>query len=96
MKFRLLPEWAEQDAVMLTWPHLDTDWAANLTAVEPVYVALCQAISQQQDVVIVAHDNALKTHIAALLAKADVDASRIHFVVTPCNDTWARDHGPLT
>ena len=43
MKFRLLPEWAEQDAVMLTWPHQDTDWAANLTAVEPVYVALCQA-----------------------------------------------------
>jgi len=96
MNFRLLPEWAEQDAVMLTWPHQDTDWAANLTAVEPVYVALCQAISQQQDVVIVAHDNALKAHIETLLENAEVDAKRIHFVVTPCNDTWARDHGPLT
>ncbi len=96
MKFRLLPEWAEQDAVMLTWPHQDTDWAAILTVVEPVYVALCQAISQQQDVVIVAHNDALKNHISALLADAGVDAHRIHFVVTPCNDTWARDHGPLT
>ncbi|MGY8876503.1 MAG: agmatine deiminase family protein, partial [Pseudoalteromonas sp.] len=38
MNFRLLPEWAEQDAVMLTWPHKDTDWADNLARVEPVYI----------------------------------------------------------
>ena len=44
MQFTLLPEWAEQDAVMLTWPHLDTDWSDILDKVEPVYVALCQQI----------------------------------------------------
>lgn len=96
MQFTLLPEWAEQDAVMLTWPHLDTDWSDILDKVEPVYVALCQQISQVEDVVIVAHNEPLKAHISNLLKNHDVDLTKVHFVVTPCNDTWARDHGPIT
>ena len=96
MSFRLLPEWATQDAIMLTWPHENTDWVDILPDVEPVYVTLCQQISQVQKVLIVAHSDALKVHIFTLLAEADVDMSAIVFVVAPCNDTWARDHGPLT
>ena len=96
MQFTLLPEWAEQDAVMLTWPHSDTDWSDILDKVEPVYIALCQQISQVEDVVIVAHDESLKAHISNLLKSYEVDLTKVHFVVTPCNDTWARDHGPIT
>ncbi|MBD1584751.1 agmatine deiminase family protein [Pseudoalteromonas sp. S16_S37] len=96
MTFRLLPEWAPQDAVMLTWPHQNTDWASILDNVEPVYVTLCQHISQLQSVLIVAHDEPHKLHITQLLQDAGVELSKIIFVVTPCNDTWARDHGPLT
>ena len=96
MNFRLLPEWAEQDAVMLTWPHIDTDWADNLARVEPVYVELAKQITHKQQLVIVAHSEALKISITALLKNAAIDLSRVHFVVTPTNDTWARDHGPLT
>ncbi|BDF94123.1 agmatine deiminase [Pseudoalteromonas sp. KAN5] len=81
---------------MLTWPHQATDWCDNLTAVEPVYVQLCQHISRVEQLVIIAHDEALKIHISQLLSNNNVDLSRVHFVVTPCNDTWARDHGPLT
>ncbi|WP_213607958.1 agmatine/peptidylarginine deiminase [Pseudoalteromonas sp.] len=96
MNFRLLPEWAKQDAVMLTWPHKDTDWADNLARVEPVYVELAKHITTQQKLVIVAHNSALKRHITALLNSANISLNRVHFVVTPTNDTWARDHGPLT
>jgi agmatine/peptidylarginine deiminase len=96
MSFRLLPEWAPQDAVMLTWPHKNTDWAAILNDVEPVYVTLCDEITKRQDVVIVAHDAQLKAHITALLSNANIALDKIHFVIAPCNDTWARDHGPLT
>ncbi|MBB1384872.1 agmatine deiminase family protein [Pseudoalteromonas sp. SG45-5] len=96
MNFRLLPEWAEQDAVMLTWPHKNTDWADNLARVEPVYTELAKHITTQQQLVIVAHDSALKMHITALLNSANIALNRVHFVVTPTNDTWARDHGPLT
>ena len=96
MNFRLLPEWAEQDAVMLTWPHKNTDWADNLARVEPVYIELAKHITAKQALVIVAHDEALKTHINSLLNDAGIEKTRVYFVVTPTNDTWARDHGPLT
>lgn len=96
MTFRLLPEWAEQDAVMLTWPHPETDWSHILDDVEPVYITLCQQISQVQKVLIVAHDAALKAHITHLLTEHGVELSQIVFVDAPCDDTWARDHGPLT
>ncbi|MDC9519545.1 agmatine deiminase family protein [Pseudoalteromonas sp. Angola-31] len=96
MNFRLLPEWAEQDAVMLTWPHAQTDWADTLERVEPVYVELATHITAVQQLVIVAHNTALKSHITALLTKANINLSHVHFVVTPTNDTWARDHGPIT
>jgi len=96
MNFRLLPEWAEQDAVMLTWPHTNTDWADNLARVEPVYIELAKHITAKQALVIVAHDEALKTHINSLLNDAGIKQTRVYFVVTPTNDTWARDHGPLT
>ena len=96
MNFRLLPEWAEQDAVMLTWPHKNTDWAENLARVEPVYVALAKHITAVQQLVIVAHSEPVKEHVIALLHAANVPLNCVHFVVTPTNDTWARDHGPLT
>jgi agmatine/peptidylarginine deiminase len=96
MQYTLLPEWAEQDAVMLTWPHLNTDWSEILDKVEPVYIALCQQISQVEDVVIIAHTESLKEHISSLLKNHEVELKKVHFVVTPYNDTWARDHGPIT
>lgn len=96
MNFRLLPEWAEQDAVMLTWPHKNTDWAANLASVEPVYIELAKHITHYQKLVIIAHDEVLKAHITSLLNQAYIDLGRVYFVVAPTNDTWARDHGPLT
>lgn len=96
MQYTLLPEWAEQDAVMLTWPHLNTDWSEILDKIEPVYIALCQQISQVEDVVIIAHTESLKKHIFSLLKNHKVDLKKVHFVVTPYNDTWARDHGPIT
>lgn len=96
MTFRLLPEWHPQDAVMLTWPHSDTDWAPLLEQVEAVYIELALQISQRQKLVIVADNPNLKAHITACLLAHKADMTQVHFVDAPCNDTWARDHGPLT
>ena len=34
----LLPEWAEQEAVILAWPHSDTDWQPWLDEVQSTYL----------------------------------------------------------
>ena len=89
-------EWALQDAVLLTWPHKDTDWADILPEVELTYLAIAKEILSQQALVIVAHNDALKQHISALLQSNDLTLDKVHFVVCPTNDTWARDHGPIS
>lgn len=91
---RLPAEWEPQSAVMLTWPHAGTDWAALLTTVEPLYIRLATLIAGHQQVLVVCHDAALRDHIAGLLV--GLPADRVQLAVSPCDDTWARDHGPLT
>ena len=96
MQYTLLPEWAEQDAIMLTWPHADTDWSSILDKVEPIYILLCEYITQVQDVVIIAHNIDIKSRIESKLKLHKIDINKVHFVIAPCNDTWARDHGPIS
>ena len=43
--FQLLPEWAEQEAVVLVWPDEQTDWAYILDEIRQTYVEFIEAIA---------------------------------------------------
>jgi len=92
----LPPEWAPQSGVMLTWPHAQSDWAPVLHRVEPVFTAIAAAIARFEMVLIACHDEAVRAQIAARLHSAGILDERVRLYVTPANDTWARDHGPIT
>jgi agmatine deiminase len=92
----LPPEWAPQSGVMLTWPHKHGDWAKHLPQVEPVFVAIARQISRHEMVLISCYDTKHRTHIENLLVADGVDLRRVILHVVPSNDTWARDHGPIT
>ncbi|MCP8898578.1 agmatine deiminase family protein [Gilvimarinus xylanilyticus] len=94
-QFRLLPEWAPQDGVLLTWPHAKTDWAPLLDEVETVYGHLAREICRRAELIIAAP---AETHsvIRNCLIAHQVDCARCHLVDADTQDTWARDHGPLT
>jgi len=96
MTFRLPPEWHPQDAIMLTWPHSDTDWAPYLTEVEPVYIDIARQVLQRQSLVVICHNEAIQTKVKTLLLEAGLNTDKLHTYVIACNDTWARDHGPIT
>ncbi len=81
---------------MLTWPHANTDWAPYLSEVEPVYIEIARQVLKRQSVVVICHNEALQCHVKALLKTANIDSCNLYTFVIPCNDTWARDHGPLT
>jgi len=93
---RLPAEWEPQAAVLIAWPHADTDWAERLAAVETTYVALAAAVTRFQPLIIVVADAALQAHVEAQLHRAKVDLARIRFVELPYDDTWLRDSGPIT
>ena len=82
---------------MLTWPHADTDWAPLLDRVEPVYRQIAAQILKREKLLIVARDAAHREHIRSILETGDpLDLSGLHWATAPSNDTWARDHGPIT
>jgi len=92
----LPPEWAPQDGILLTWPHAHSDWAAALPEVEPVFVRLAQEITRREALVVVGYDPDHVSSIRSQLIAADIELSSVVFCVARSNDTWARDHGPIT
>ena len=92
--FSMLPEWAPQQAVMLAWPHEDTDWAPWLEVIEHDYVELAAAIATEVPPLVLCRDADHKEHIAKLLNGRCKHAPLL--VVAPYNDTWCRDYGPVT
>lgn len=92
---QLLPEWTAQDAVMLTWPHEDTDWASNLDRVEKVYARIVKEIALREQVLIVYRNPAHKQHIETVISDNNILAKCV-FAQSDSNDSWCRDHGPIT
>jgi agmatine deiminase len=92
----LPPEWAPQSGVMLTWPHAHGDWAGRLKQVEPAFTDIARQVARREKVLISCYDRPHREHVGELLAAAGVDMGRVMLRTAPSNDTWARDHGPIT
>jgi agmatine/peptidylarginine deiminase len=93
---RLPAEWEPQAAVLIAWPHADTDWAERLASVETTYAALAAAVTRFESLVIVVPDAAVRGHAEGLIRAAGADLARVRFVELPYDDTWLRDSGPIT
>jgi len=93
----LLPaEWDRQDAVLLTWPHDQSDWQPWLAEVEPVFIDIAREVAKRQILIISSRDEAHLLHLRDLLTDAGVAMDNVRIYVVPSNDTWVRDHGPIT
>ncbi|MDD2748308.1 MAG: agmatine deiminase family protein [Acidithiobacillus ferrooxidans] len=95
-EYTLPPEWAPQQSVQLTWPHPDTDWGPRLGSVLPVFARIAREISLREDVLIACHDPASIEVCRQYLHQAGANLLRCHLHTVPSNDSWARDHGPIT
>ena len=93
---RFPAEWEPQSAVLIAWPHADTDWADRLGEVEETYIALVAAITRFEPVLICVADDDLQTYAEARLRSARVDLSRVRFLPAAYDDTWLRDSGPIS
>ncbi len=92
MNHTLIPEWRRQDAVLLSWPHAETDWCDMLDEVDRCYLDMTQAIGQHETVIILTPE---PDRIEALLTTSGIDLQSICIYRMKTNDTWIRDYGPL-
>ncbi|MCD8296879.1 MAG: agmatine deiminase family protein [Prevotella sp.] len=91
----LPPEWAEQNAILLTWPHQDTDWKPYLDDINKTYVQLADAITLHEKLIVV---SPCVDDVWELLAK-NLTAGQLQKIILhlcPTDDTWTRDHGFIT
>lgn len=93
---RFPAEWEPQSAVLIAWPHADTDWAPRLAEVETTYVALAAAVTRFQRLLICVPNSVVQGHAEEQLRAAGVDFDRLRFLQLPYDDTWLRDSGPIT
>lgn len=82
------PEWCEQDAVIISWPHNRTDWQPVLLQAQDCFQRIAQAIASHETLIIVAPDiDEVKSQLDRKTLAGTVLAQ------APTNDTWARDFG---
>ena len=95
MKRCLPAEWEPQSLVMLTWPHQATDWAPYLKEITETYVKMADAITRYEQLVIATpHPIQVGAMLSGRLTSEQM--TRVYICFCKTNDTWARDHGPIT
>lgn len=94
-KNTLPPEWAEQSAVQLTFPHKGTDWRDCLDEILATYVEFADAITRHERLIIVTPEPAEVSDLLAKKLSAE-QMERVTMHRCDTNDTWARDHGFIT
>jgi agmatine/peptidylarginine deiminase len=93
---RFPAEWEPQSAVLLAWPHAETDWGPRLAEVESTYVALVEAITRFEPVLLCVGSAAVETRARRLLTEAGVPMRRVRMIPVDYDDTWLRDSGPVS
>lgn len=83
-------EWAPQDAILLAWPHENTDWAGMLDEIRNCYIQIIDAITRSEKVLLLVPDEATAQYF-----RGHRQSGHITTAIGPTNDTWARDFGPL-
>ena len=85
----LPPEWQKQRAVLMAFPHENSDWNNNLKSALVPFIRIAQAIAYAQPVYIIC-DN--KDNISDLFCST----RNMSFIEIPTNDTWIRDFGYIS
>ena len=84
-------EWTCHGAVLLAWPHENTDWNYMLEEAQQCFAKIAEAISAYQRLIIVSPDiPSVRKQLSHL------NSEKITFVSCPTNDTWSRDFGPIS
>lgn len=93
--YRLPSESEPQQALMLTWPHQNTDWKDYLDEITMVYIAMADSITKHENLWIVTPQK----QVVSLLLTQHLTAEqclRVRYFEIETNDTWTRDHAALT
>jgi len=82
-------EWEKQRAVLISFPHEETDWTDDLEGALSPFIRIAQAIAYGQAVYIICKE---KEKISNMFCST----RNMSFIEIPTNDTWIRDYGYIS
>ncbi|WP_033916224.1 agmatine deiminase family protein [Campylobacter sputorum] len=85
---RAFGEWEEQELIMLSLPHENSDWNEYLDEILLSYENFVKAIIPYQKVLLIAPNSNI---FEKIFSKFD----NVYFMQIPTNDTWIRDYGAI-
>lgn len=88
---RMPAEWEKVGAVLMAWPHAETDWNYMLSEAQECYVKIIEAITRFASVILIGPDT-----LEAKNKLGHIPAEKLIFFDVPTNDTWTRDYGVIT
>ena len=89
-------EWEPQDAVILAWPHEQSDWWPIIDDIQKTCLELIKHITRFELVVLIIPDADEFTFIQTLLHENKINPEKVIPVLANYNDTWVRDTGPIS
>jgi agmatine deiminase len=87
-------EFAQHDAIWLSWPHKEESWPGKIASIYPSYCAFVKTVALTERININVGTDKMRQGAAKMLELAGVDMSKVQFYLHPTNDAWCRDHGP--
>lgn len=93
--YQFVDETKAHEGTWLNWPHAHSYGKKYASEIEDIWIAMTKALSESENVHIVAYDLDLKAHIIERLQQEKIDLKRIDFVIAKSDDVWSRDTGPI-
>lgn len=89
---RMPAEWEIQDAIILAFPHIGTDWNYMLPEITRCYIELLKAMIPSGQVIIVVTPT--PNELQEILSQEDT--AQVCVIECNTNDTWTRDYGAIS
>lgn len=91
-----MPHEAElHEGTWLQWPHHYEYGIDYRNSLDATWIAMTKALQGGEKVHIIAYDEQEKDRIIALLNSENVSLTQVDFFISPTNDVWVRDSGPI-
>ena len=85
---RIPAEWEEQEALIVVYPPLNSDWAHPIEEIQQTYITFITTIARFQKCMVICEDK-------QTLANRLPHLQNIELIQMPTNDTWVRDFGGI-
>lgn len=93
---RMRAEWERQRAILMAFPHANSDWNLYLKEARENFLEIIETILKFEDVVLCVDPSDLEgMEILKSSFPYQILGKKLRIYSIPCNDTWARDFGAI-